>query len=125
MQQQKLLLKIAFKQHESLLSLNYLAKNNFSFPKILFLSLLQFLNVIFFSSLYSLLIYFFILIFDKIDPTIKTDRIGVVVFGTGRMGRVRADALIRNPKTTLLYGVDLFEESAKSFAKHYNCEGNF
>ena len=57
------------------------------------------------------------------DPTVCANEFGVIVFGTGRMGRVRATAIQTEEGVNVLYGFDVIEESVKSFAKDFNCTG--
>ena len=60
-----------------------------------------------------------------LDPTIeKGSDIGVIIFGTGRMGRVRASALLSKPGVRVLYGFDIIESSVELFAKDFNCVGH-
>jgi len=57
-------------------------------------------------------------------PTIpKGAELGVIIFGTGRMGRVRASALTTKQGVKVLYGFDIIEESVNSFAEYFKCQG--
>ena len=44
---------------------------------------------------------------------------GVVIFGTGRMGRVRATAIRGKHNVKVLYGFDIIEASAQAFARDF------
>lgn len=50
--------------------------------------------------------------------------IGVIIFGTGRMGRVRAKTLQQIANVEVLYGFDIIESSVKSFAGEFSAEGH-
>merc|ERR1712137_179334 len=51
------------------------------------------------------------------------ETIGAIIFGTGRMGRVRAEALRTEHNVKVLYGFDIIESSAQAFAADFQCQG--
>ena len=51
------------------------------------------------------------------------ETIGAIIFGTGRMGRVRAEALRTERNVEVLYGFDIIEASAQAFAQDFHCHG--
>jgi len=53
----------------------------------------------------------------------KGSVLGAIIFGTGRMGRVRATALQSKAGAKVLYGFDIIEASVQSFAEEFNCQG--
>jgi myo-inositol 2-dehydrogenase/D-chiro-inositol 1-dehydrogenase len=60
-----------------------------------------------------------------IDPTVPAgENIGVVIIGTGRMGRVRAQAMRPLARVEVLYAFDIIEASVQAFARDFNCEGH-
>lgn len=57
-------------------------------------------------------------------PTVDSGSlIGVIIFGTGRMGRLRAQSIQGLPNVKLLYAFDIVEASVNAFVDEYPCEG--
>eukprot|EP00698_Gefionella_okellyi_P000635 TRINITY_DN10560_c0_g1_i1.p1 TRINITY_DN10560_c0_g1~~TRINITY_DN10560_c0_g1_i1.p1 ORF type:complete len:730 (-),score=129.43 TRINITY_DN10560_c0_g1_i1:1-2190(-) len=49
--------------------------------------------------------------------------LGFAVFGVGRIGSIRASALLQQPGVRLLYAVDVDATRVKEFASRFGCEG--
>ncbi len=55
-------------------------------------------------------------------PTKSTGTVNFALFGVGRMGCVRADAIMANPNARLLAVYDVDQERAAMIAKQYGCK---
>lgn len=57
--------------------------------------------------------------FPKIE---KVKELNVCLVGAGRMGKIRAEAITRNPKSNLLYIVDTYQPARDEIASRYGCK---